>query len=320
VQSYGDRHYVAETRQAEMPDFNSVISDCATPLYMASQLGSVDLVSMLPAFDAEVNAACPNGQTPLYVASANGHAEIVERLLKAGANASAVYEGGVTALYAAAFNGHADVVRSLVSHGRATVDATTDDGRTALHSVVSGNHISTVDELLSSGADITAECTGNTNESRRSIISILNKLRQLSVSENYTAADATRCVAGTTPVHIAVRKSQTEILELLLRYRPKSEINGVLLTAVLQGGGARIVRLLLGGITVGNFEALLSLAASLMYGHFDIFTTIVEYFAGLVMLIFCAYVTALTVLCILFKRWKFMFVLVSLINSHCFLV
>ena len=53
----------------------------ATPLYMASQQGHVEVVkTLLGAKDIEVNKASGNGTTPLYVASQNGQAEVAKAL------------------------------------------------------------------------------------------------------------------------------------------------------------------------------------------------------------------------------------------------
>ena len=55
----------------------------ATPLYIASQEGHMDAVTLLLKANADPNIQDDKGATPLYLASQNGHTETVALLLKA---------------------------------------------------------------------------------------------------------------------------------------------------------------------------------------------------------------------------------------------
>lgn len=70
--------------------------------------------------------------TPLIAASSEGHEAVVELLLKAGATVDAKDVDGTTALMAAAARGHLPIVRSLITIGKANVNAQNDDGHSAL--------------------------------------------------------------------------------------------------------------------------------------------------------------------------------------------
>ena len=53
-----------------------------TPLFIASQNGHCEVVSMLLAKEGvDVNQARDDGATPLFAASSNGHCEVVSMLL-----------------------------------------------------------------------------------------------------------------------------------------------------------------------------------------------------------------------------------------------
>ena len=59
--------------------------DC-TPLMEAASAGHTDIVRLLIAHGADVNAQSSSGNTPLMYACAGGHEEVVRVLLEAGAN------------------------------------------------------------------------------------------------------------------------------------------------------------------------------------------------------------------------------------------
>ena len=83
-----------------------------------SRSGHADVVRVLLAAKAEVNAKTSEGATALYLASKSGHADVVRALLAAKADVNAkIGNGTTTALTEASQNGHGDVVRLLSNAG-----------------------------------------------------------------------------------------------------------------------------------------------------------------------------------------------------------
>jgi ankyrin repeat protein len=64
-----------------------------------------------------VNKARADGCTPLLTAADSGHADVVDILIAAGANVNATRTGGATALSLALAEGHAEVEQKLRAAG-----------------------------------------------------------------------------------------------------------------------------------------------------------------------------------------------------------
>ena len=103
-----------------------------TPLHLAAFKGYKDVVELLLANKAEVNAKDNNGQTPLHVAALKGHKDVAELLLANKAEVNAKDNNGETPLHLAALSGHKDVVELLLAN-KAEVNAKDNDGQTPLH-------------------------------------------------------------------------------------------------------------------------------------------------------------------------------------------
>ena len=92
-----------------------------------------------------------SGKTPLHYAARSGHKEVVELLLANGANVNAEDEYGDTALYCAA-NGNKNLVALLLSKG-AKVNIKDRAGFTPLDSAAFGNK-DVAELLIASGAEV----------------------------------------------------------------------------------------------------------------------------------------------------------------------
>ena len=59
------------------------MEDGSSPLYIASQNGHTDIISLLLKANANLNRQRDDDTSPLYIASQQGHTDIVSLLLKA---------------------------------------------------------------------------------------------------------------------------------------------------------------------------------------------------------------------------------------------
>ena len=118
--------------------FDNVQRD--TALMGAAEHGHVDVVRILVAHRADVNAINHVGLSALMKAANPGHAEIIRILIDGGAHINAADRHGYTPLMRAAAYGHAQAVQLLLDHG---ADATLTDlefKRTALEHAQSGRY------------------------------------------------------------------------------------------------------------------------------------------------------------------------------------
>ena len=109
-------------------DQPSVFVEASTPLLVWVEKGDKDVVALLLANGADVNAT--NGdskQTPLHVAAAKGDRDMVELLLANKADVNAKEMSGYTPLRVAVSGGHKAVIELLLAR-KANVNAKEGDG------------------------------------------------------------------------------------------------------------------------------------------------------------------------------------------------
>jgi Ankyrin repeats (3 copies)/Ankyrin repeat len=124
------------------------------PLHLAAASGHKDVMEVLLAHQAEVNAKNAEGETPLHLAAGGGHRELVEVLLAYRAELNAKANGGTTPLHLAAGGGHKEVTELLLAR-QAEVNAEARFGpATPLVAAVTAGHTNVVEMLLAGGADV----------------------------------------------------------------------------------------------------------------------------------------------------------------------
>jgi ankyrin repeat protein len=132
---------------------NAYAPDGFYPLGLACFFGHGEVAEFLVENRADVNMRAHNGQQvmPIHAASASGQLEIVQLLLAHGADVNAQQEGGFVPLHNAAQNGQLEMVRLFLDKG-ADVNAANKDGLTALHYALEGGHEAVADLLREHGA------------------------------------------------------------------------------------------------------------------------------------------------------------------------
>ncbi|XP_050507031.1 ankyrin repeat domain-containing protein 17-like isoform X3 [Diabrotica virgifera virgifera] len=124
-----------------------------TPLMEAASAGHLDIVRLLVAHGADVNAQSTSGNTPLMYGCAGGHTEVVKFLLENGANVEDHNENGHTPLMEAASAGHVGLAKILLSHGAGINTHSNEFKESALTLACYKGHLDMVRFLLEAGAD-----------------------------------------------------------------------------------------------------------------------------------------------------------------------
>ena len=157
----GDVDEAADSDLGEDEDLCPVSGSRSTPLLAVCD-GEVDeptaleVVRLLIAAGAEVNAADLHGQTPLMKAALREWAEVFDMLVAAGADVDAADEEGATALLRALSvdedrEAVTRIVQSLLAAG-ADVQQADDEGQTPLMLAAAYGHVELVRTLLEMGA------------------------------------------------------------------------------------------------------------------------------------------------------------------------
>ncbi|MDP3267533.1 MAG: ankyrin repeat domain-containing protein [Legionella sp.] len=157
-------------------------------LFIAAQLGYLEIAELLIKAGADVHFKLESGQTILWTAACQGHASIVQLLLNNGANkdelsynSSPLYisaqnnhlgvlnvllEAGCavnlvntsdtrTALFVACFKGYTEIVAALLNH-KAEVDLADNQGLTPLMAAAMNGHESVIRQLVQAGTHLDA--------------------------------------------------------------------------------------------------------------------------------------------------------------------
>jgi len=147
VGAQGDRR----TPARQGADVNA--KDGYTPLHEAAAAGQKEVVELLIAKGAHVNARDVGGATPLHYAGINrkGVRGVAELLIAKGADVNAKGDTGDTPLNWAARRGHREDVELLIAMG-ADINAKDKDGKTVLQWAIHETRDAVAVVLLNAGA------------------------------------------------------------------------------------------------------------------------------------------------------------------------
>ena len=125
------------------------------PVADAAMRGDAAAVESLLRSGADVNAAQGDGMTALHWSAERGNTQLIAMLIAAGAYLDAVTRlGDFTAMHIAARGGKGDVVRALTLAGADVTARTSTGGVTALHYAAASGSVDAVDALLERGAEV----------------------------------------------------------------------------------------------------------------------------------------------------------------------
>ena len=122
-------------------------------LHVQARVGNIDRVrAILDAHPDAIAATDRSGETALHPAAAYGHTDVVRLLLARGAKLEAAGDQGQRAIHLAAAYAKTDTVLALVQAG-ANINAPDARGVTALHFATAFGHAAVARALLDSGAN-----------------------------------------------------------------------------------------------------------------------------------------------------------------------
>ncbi|GLJ17784.1 hypothetical protein SUGI_0310620 [Cryptomeria japonica] len=135
--------------------------NCLPPLIRAVQVNDLELINILLASSAPVNATDNDGNTALHWALKQAtsfnrcsvNCRVVERLLEAGSSVTSGNNTGATPVHTAAGHGHLDALFLIIMKHEGCINVLTGTKETPLHYAVKNNHLPCAALLLRYGAN-----------------------------------------------------------------------------------------------------------------------------------------------------------------------
>lgn len=189
-------------------------------LHLATKYKRKDIVEILLENEAEVDVKDNNFKTPLYIASQLGLIDIVNILLKNGANPNIFRDScGSTPVFIAAQNGHSAVLTLLLNHG-GNPNSFKFNGASALFIATVGEHFHCVNLLLKYRASPNDKTF--TKDYPLTLVWKHNKLdtARLLIQNGSIIDDPNH--EGQNPLWLAIFYENYELMKLLLQVGAKS--------------------------------------------------------------------------------------------------
>ncbi|XP_047542178.1 poly [ADP-ribose] polymerase tankyrase [Vanessa atalanta] len=207
----------------------------STPLHFAAGYGRREVVEILIAGGAALQARDEGGLQPLHNACSFGHADVVRALLAAGAPPAARDNWGYTPLHEAAAKGKVDVCIALLQHG-ADPNIRNTEGKTPLDLADSATRPVLTGEYCA--ADVLEAARSGADDRLAGLLTPLNvnvhasdgrRSTALHLAAGYNRARAVRLLlqrgadvhakdkGGLVPLHNACSYGHYEVTELLVR-------------------------------------------------------------------------------------------------------
>lgn len=232
-----------------LPDFHDRM-----PIHYAAESGQVEVIQLLLNAGSMVNVSDSDNITPLHLAVSRGHEDAVELLLKAGSRVNSKTSDKSSAMHIAASRGFPRIIDMLLRYG-AKIDILDVSDRTPLLLAVTRGHCAVVQLLLNKGAKVNSEeIHGYTPLSEAvwqkddELVCLLleagAKINTHHYLLHYCVLHRSRLLchilikfgaflnirddSGDTPLLLAVRTAQVDIVELLLEHGSSANlVNGL---------------------------------------------------------------------------------------------
>lgn len=205
----GDTNVVIKVVDQDYANFET------TPLHKAARDGNTNLVKVLIANHADINAKERDGRTPLHWAALNGHLDVVNLLLANGAAVDAVENDGKTPLHCAAMNDHLEIIKLLLANG-AKIDARERGGVTPLHETAVHGQEEITTLLLASNADVNVKADNGFTPLHWAALHGQMKVAEVLLAHGAEVNPMNN--NGETPLHWAVQNRQNNVADLLRRH------------------------------------------------------------------------------------------------------
>jgi ankyrin repeat protein len=227
-------------------DVNEQEDSEGTVLMMAASRKDIEVVKVLLANGADINAKSKDGRTAL-MAAAYGDAKITKLLLDRGADVRTKTEDGHTALLSAVMAGSADAVKMLLDKG-ADVNALSESNMSSetclMHAAGSGQE-AIVKLLLENGADVNAK----TKHGGTALLPACNS-GQVEIVKMLLDKGADVNSGGGTALLYASEKGHTDVVKMLLdkgaEVNTQAKDGNTAILYAAMAGSADIVKMLLG--------------------------------------------------------------------------
>ena len=221
---------------------NQNISIDKTPLYEASQNGSLDIVKLLAENGADLNKKASNGISPIDIAFQNDHLDIMKYLIEQGADINLIDNNGmslISKIIVKNSKDSVDLVDYLIEKG-SKINRQSNDGWTPLHEAVQAGNKKMVQLLLDHDAFVNAADTKGWTPlheaSQRGNIEIFKLLVEngadSNASFNYNVgfdSQGRRIIKYITPIDVAQNYGYSNISEYLIKFtsdRLTSDLKG----------------------------------------------------------------------------------------------
>ncbi len=193
----------------------------STPLSLAADLASVEMVDLLIRHGAGAGQGDAEGVAPLHAAARRGDAAIVERMLEA-TTADLEDAGGNRPASYAAYYGKPDAFRLLFR--AETAREKNSDGQSLLHLAAHGGDVEIVGKLLRHGLEVDAVDREGRTPLHFAIQKTHREAARLLIERGASINHGDR--DGRTAAHLAAEKDDPQLLQLVLARSPKLDAAG----------------------------------------------------------------------------------------------